>query len=374
MSDLQQEQQEQQPQEQEQQEEQQEQQQPRRKAKKVGFFKGLWRGFKKEMEYWSDLPPVSSNEEEDEEDEPTTGPIRVARPRRRRFPGFGRTAQPHSDVPDFSHLTTSDMTQDQLRARRVRLVESSKVARPFHEAFMLFLLKFWLVLGPPAFVGLTVFEVSYIFSAMLPPGDSADKIIFYGALFVDLAMMFTTFGVAIKRRDAAEKREVNGGKLPLREEWEVHFGTFLWLVFAAINVIGQSAFLLHIVQGSKNPGDLNLIYLFIAARVTGFILGDATTAFFLSKVDGHKLDLIARSERKKAALYSDISSAEAERRLAEAKAEAEQTLIELEVQQKKEDAEFLAAIKRDAFARALGRQPDSTPAEPTRSRVYRGNT
>ncbi len=310
-----------------------------------------------------------------EDDDTTTGPAPAA-PRAPRSPWWSRlfdggaAAQPHTDSLDFAHLTTSDMTQDQLRARRVRLVESAKVARPLHEAVMLFLLKVWLLVGPPAFVVLTVFEVSYIFSAMLPPGDSGDKIIFFGALFVDLAMMFTTFGLAVKRRDLAEKREVNGS-VPVREQAEVWFGTGLWLVFAVINIIGQSAFLLHIVQASHNPGNLTLIYLFIAARVTGFILGDACTAFFLAKVDGNKLDLIARSERKKAALYADISSAEAERRLAEAKAEAEQTLIQIDVQQKKEDAEFLAEIKRDAFRRALGRQPESS--EPTRSRVYRGS-
>ncbi|HEU5373834.1 MAG TPA: hypothetical protein VFV38_00190 [Ktedonobacteraceae bacterium] len=268
-------------------------------------------------------------------------------------------------------LTTSDMTQEQLRARRLRRVESAKVARPFHEAIMLLALKCWLVIGPPAFVVLTTSEVAYIFAALLPPGDSGDKIILFGALFVDLAMMFTTFGVAIKRRDLAEKREVQGA-VTKREEAEVWFGTGLWLVFAAINIIGQSAFLLRIVQANPNPGNLTLIYLFIAARVTGFILGDACTAFFLAKVESSALKLIARSEREKGMLYADMADAEGKRQIMEAEAEARILLIQLEVQQKQRDAEFLAAIKAKAFAAALG-EPPPAPAEPTRTRVYRGN-
>jgi hypothetical protein len=278
--------------------------------------------------------------------------------------------QPHETTADGQPLTTSEMTQEQLRARRIRRVESAKVARPVHESIMLFALKLWLVLGPPVFVALTVFEVAYIFSSLLPPGDSGDKIIFFGALFVDLAMMFTTFGVAIKRRDLAEKREVQGS-VSKREEGEVWFGTALWLIFAAINIIGQSAFLLRIVQGNPNPGNLTLIYLFIAARVTGFILGDACTAFFLAKVDSSPLKLIARSEREKGTIYADIADAEGKRQVAEAEAECKILLLRLDAQQKKEDAEFLAALKRRAFAAALG---DAPASEPTRARVYRGNT
>jgi hypothetical protein len=90
------------------------------------------------------------------------------------------------------------------------------------------------------------------------------------------------------------------------------------------------------VQGNPNPGNLTLIYLFIAARVTGFILGDACTAFFLAKVDSSPLKLIARSEREKGNLYTDLADADGKRQIAEAEAEAKLTLIALEVQQKKE--------------------------------------
>ena len=89
-----------------------------------------------------------------------------------------QTTQPHETTADGRPLTTSTMTQEQLRERRIARVEAAKVARPVHEAIMLFALKVWLVLGPPAFVALTVFEVSYIFASLLPPGDSGDKIIF----------------------------------------------------------------------------------------------------------------------------------------------------------------------------------------------------
>ena len=256
-------------------------------------------------------------------------------------------------------LTTTSMTQEQLKDRRTRTVEGAKFGRPLHENIMLFALKFWLVLGPLAFVGLTTSEVAYIFASLLPAGDRADQIILLGALFVDLAMMFTTFGVAIKRRDLAEKREANGGEVDKRDEAEVWFGTGLWLIFAAINIIGQSAFLLHIVESNPNPGNLSLMYIFIGARVVGFILGDATTAFFLAKVDNSALKLIARGEREKGVIYADIAKAEGERKLVEAEAEAKILLLEIKVQQEREDAEFLANFKRQAYANALGgKAPD----------------
>jgi hypothetical protein len=171
-------------------------------------------------------------------------------------------------------------------------------------------------------------------------------------------MMFVTFGVAIKRRDLAEKRDANGG-VPKREEAEVWFGTIVWLIFAVINIISQSAFLLHIIGQSHDQ----VLYLFIGARVVGFILGDASTAFFLAKVDSSALKLIARAEREKATLYKDIAEAEGERQTIEAKAEAEITLIQIEVQAKREEAEFMAALKRQMFTQILTGKPSAPELE-----------
>ncbi|GER86685.1 hypothetical protein KDW_08470 [Dictyobacter vulcani] len=156
---------------------------------------------------------------------------------------------------------------------------------------MLFLLKFWLFIGPIAFVALTTSEVAYVLTRLVPAGDTADYVIAGGALFIDLAMMFVTFGVAIKRRDLEEKRE-SGGIVSKREEGEIWLDcTGMWLVFAAINIISQAAFLLHVI--SQNPGantNMTILYVFVASRVAGFILGDASTAFFLAKIDGSRLN------------------------------------------------------------------------------------
>jgi hypothetical protein len=90
--------------------------------------------------------------------------------------------------------------------------------------------------------------------------------------------------------------------------------------------------------------------------VVGFILGDASTAFFLAKVDSNNLKLIARSEREKAALYRDIAAAEGERKLIEEKAEADITIVQIEVAQKREEAEFMANLKRQMFNDILERR------------------
>ncbi len=269
-----------------------------------------------------------------------------------------------------ARLTTSMMTQEQLQARRTNIVESAKFGRPFHENVMLFFLRIWLFLGPIAFVALTTSEVAYILTHLVAAGDNATVIIWGGALFIDLAMMFTTFGVAIKRRDVAEKREVNGS-VSRREEAEVWLGTGMWLVFALINIISQSAFLLHIIQGGHQQS-LWLMYVFVASRVTGFILGDAVTAFFLAKVDNSALKLIARGEREKAALYRDIAQAEGERQLVEAKSEAEISLIRIRVQQEQDDAKFLAQLKAQVFHDILSRRtPAAPPVEEKRSGASR---
>lgn len=278
--------------------------------------------------------------------------------------------------PQDKGLTTSTMTQEQLRIRRMNLIEGSKFGRPFHENVMLFVLKFWLVIGPIAFVLLTTSEVAYILTHLVAPGDrNGQTVIWGGALFIDLAMMFTTFGVAIKRRDLAEKREANGGVVSKREEGEVWFGTFLWLIFAIINIVSQAAFLLHVIQSAGSPpAGLQLLYLFVGSRVVGFILGDASTAFFLAKVDNSQLKLLARAEREKGALYKDIAAAEGDRRLTEAKAEAEVRLVQIKVEQEEQDAMFLADLKRQVFTDILNRRSPAPESNgPNRSRLSRSD-
>lgn len=266
-------------------------------------------------------------------------------------------------VQAIPNSVTSTMDQEQLRTRRMALIEGTKFGRATHESIMLFMLRIWLVIAPVLFVILTSSEVAYILTRLVAPGDKfGNTVIWGGAIFIDVAMMFCTFGVAIKRRDIAEKREIMGS-VSKREEFESWFGTGIWLVFAAINIISQSAFLLHVISASGSK-DLNILYLFVASRVVGFILGDASTAFFLAKVDGNNLKLIARSEREKAALYRDIASAEGERKLIEEKAEADITIVQIEVAQKREEAEFMANLKRQMFNDILERRN----ALPTSSR------
>lgn len=254
-----------------------------------------------------------------------------------------------------SRMVTSTMSQEQLRIRRMNLIEGTKFGRPFHENFMLVGLRIWLVIAPILFVALTSSEVAYVLTHLVPPGDKNGTVIIWaGAIFIDVAMMFCTFGVAIKRRDVAEKRET-WGAVSKREEFESWFGTAIWLIFAVINIISQSAFLMHIItlSGAK---DMTLLYIFVASRVVGFILGDASTAFFLAKVDGSNLKLIARSEREKGAIYSDIAKAEGERKLIEEKAEADILLVQIEVAQKREEAEFMVSLKRQMFQEILERR------------------
>jgi hypothetical protein len=231
-------------------------------------------------------------------------------------------------------------------------IENARVGRPFHEQVMLFCLKCWLLVGPIAFVALTAAEVAYILTHLVAPNDRNGQVIIWaGAMFIELAMMFTTFGVGIKRRDVAEKKEVYGHADP-GDERLLTLGTVMWVIFALINILGQTAFLLHVIASSQDA-NMNLLYVFVASRVAGFILGDAGTAFFLGQLDNNDIKLMARAERQRGKLYAELADAEGERKITEAEAEAKVQLLEIEVESKRHDADFLAGLKRQTFTRIL---------------------
>lgn len=244
------------------------------------------------------------------------------------------------------------MSQEQLKARRLERIENARVGRPFHERVMLFCLKCWMLIGPIAFVCLTAAEVAYILTHLVSPGDKNGQVIIWaGAMFIELAMMFTTFGLGIKRHEVAERREAYGVVSPADQRL-VWIGTIMWGAFAIINIIGQSAFLLHVIAATHDP-NMTLLYLFVASRVIGFILGDAGTAFFLGHVESNDVSLMARAEREKGKLYADLAEAEGARRLIEAEADSKIKMMEIKVQQERTDADFLAQLKTQTFTRIL---------------------
>ncbi|EFH81769.1 hypothetical protein [Ktedonobacter racemifer] len=242
--------------------------------------------------------------------------------------------------------------EDMMKRRRMERIEKARVGKPFHERVMLLGLRAWLLLGPIAFVLLTAAEVAYILTHLVAPGDqNGQTIIWGGALFIELAMMFTTFGLGIIRQKVAEQREIYGHADPSQER-AVKIGTGLWLTFALINIIGQTSFLLSIVQSTHDP-NMGIMYLFVASRVIGFILGDAGTAFFLGQVDEHDVRLMARAEHEKGKLYTELAEAEGKRKLLEAEADSKIKMMEIKVEQERADADFLAQIKKQAFTRLL---------------------
>jgi hypothetical protein len=255
-------------------------------------------------------------------------------------------------------LSTSAMSPAQLKIRRMERIENARVGRPFHERVMLFCLKCWMLIGPIAFVCLTAAEVAYILTRLVAPGDkNGQTIIWAGAMFIELAMMFTTFGLGIKRHEVAERRATYGTVSPADQRL-VWIGTVMWAAFAAINIIGQSAFLLHLIGSTQ---DMTL-YLFVASRVIGFILGDAGTAFFLGHVESNDVSLMARAEREKGKLYTDLAEAEGARKVMEAEAESKVQLLEIKVQQERADANFLAQLKAQTFTRLLQISDAAAPA------------
>ena len=138
------------------------------------------------------------------------------------------------------------------------------------------------------------------------------------------------------------------------------------MIFALINIVGQSAFLSHVVAASHDATDTNLLTLFIVSRVAGFILGDAGTAFFLGGLENNDIKLMARAERQRGKLYAELADAEGERKITTAEADAKVQLLELDVESKRSDAHFLASLKRQTFTHIL---EESTALDAPRSRA-----
>jgi hypothetical protein len=267
-------------------------------------------------------------------------------------PRFVNTETFEDDLPVDAPKSTSTMSAEELKLRRMQRIEQARVGRPFHERVILFFLRIWLLVGPVAFVALTAAEVAYILTHLVAPGDRNGQLIIWGgALFIELAMMFTTFGLGVKRHEVAEQKAVYGEAKP-EDEQLVRLGTGMWVLFALINILGQSAFLFHVIGATQDP-NMTLLYFFVASRVVGFILGDAGTAFFLGHVESNDVRLMARGEREKGQLYLELAEAENKRKYLEAEADTKIEMMQIEVQQKRADAQFLAQLKQQTFTRIL---------------------
>lgn len=303
------------------------------------------------------------------DDDGSSGVPARRRPSGPRSPARFVNAETYEDDPEAfqggdqgEKLTAEDI----MKRRRMERIERARVGRPFHERVMLFFLKGWLLIGPVAFVALTAAEVAYILTHLVAHDDQNGEIIIWGgALFIEFAMMFTTFGLGIKRHEASEYREIYGKRDPALEGL-VAIGTILWIVFAIINIVGQSSFLMSLVQSSHDP-NMQVLYLFVASRVVGFILGDAGTAFFLGQVDSNDVRLMARAEHEKGKLYMELAEAEGKRKLLEAEADSKVKSMAIKVEQERADAEFLAELKRQTFTRILEVQGGPQMALPSPS-------
>ncbi len=247
-------------------------------------------------------------------------------------------------------LTSGNMTPDELKARRIARVEAASFTREFHEVTMLWLLRQWILVGPMAFVALTSGEIAFVFAIV---GATASLwLIWGGALFVDLCMMFCTFLLARTKRRIHELRS-SGSEVPSTMNTLARGLAFGWSALAIVNMIGQVAFLTILMR----TGNLNILvyYAFIATRVFGFIVGDAVTAFLLPQVETD-IELVAREDERKGKIYLQIAQSEAERRRKEAQADMTIKKIDIEIQREQRWADFHAELDKLMIQEVLGRQ------------------
>ncbi len=248
------------------------------------------------------------------------------------------------------------------RQRRNALMKNMRVGQRLHTRIMNFLIGIWILLAPPLFVLLTVGEVAYVLYQVRPKDSSwvlvsPLTLIVAGALFIDISMMFTTFRLATRRED--EANYVTGGQdVPFTLQRDLRGLTILWLLFAAINVVCQVAFLVNFIDQQNY-----LLIGVVLLRVIGFIASDYAVAFHLTRTEPGYREVL-RTEREMMTASTELSKLDGERLRQEAEDNARIKKILLQVRQEAADTAFLIDLRTNLYQSILAqRRQESLPGE-----------
>lgn len=248
----------------------------------------------------------------------------------------------------------SDLTAEELSARRRAILASTPFNLPFHRVFMNGIKEAWRVLGPLAFVVFTVWEVYYFMSHFLQTANVFDVVLLWGiSLIIEIPFMIATYDQSERRERVAERRargedaNVPGALSSL----------LFWCLLALVNVAGQIAFLSFVTKAGyslSSPAALGL-WSFIILRVTGVLIGDCYTAFHLLPTEAN-IDWVLRGQKAQIDGEKRLSDSDAERLRKEAESQQTVRRIQLSVKRDEREANFMENWQKMNMEQTLERQ------------------
>lgn len=248
----------------------------------------------------------------------------------------------------------SEMTADQLSARRRAILANTPFNLPIHRVVMNGVKETWRVVGPIAFVVFTVWEVYYFMNHFLQTANVFDVVLLWGiSLIIEIPFMIATYDQSERRERAAERRaRGEDDNIPGKMSSMV-----FWGVLALVNVGGQIAFLAFVTRAGyslSSPAALGL-WSFILLRVTGVIVGDCYTAFHLLPTEA-SIDRVLRGQKAQMDGEKRLADSDAERLHKDAEMQQAISRIQLSVQRDKREATFIEDWQRMNMDQTLERQ------------------
>ena len=238
-------------------------------------------------------------------------------------------------------LTTTSMTREQLKARRMARVEqATHLIESLHVKVMLKFLDGLCLLGPFWILVFTTSEVGQLFTGK--PFDLTDQTsvnVYAAALFGECILAGLTF--MWQYVDAYKRTlELRSEERQQLEGWVRGLGC-TWAVFALISAVGQFVYLRQVWHPSA--GD-TWGYALIVGRVTLYTAGEWACAKYL----GWRmttLKKLAQEERVRGELYHEIAQQEAARIEMEAEAEATMRKIEQRVREQERTEKITGEVQ-----------------------------
>jgi hypothetical protein len=248
----------------------------------------------------------------------------------------------------------SDLSADELSLRRRAILANTPFDLPFHRKFMNWLKDTWRVIGPPAFVVFTVWEVFYFMNHFLKASNAFDVVLLWGiSLIIEIPFMVATYDQSERRERTAERRaRGEPDTLPGKVSSLV-----FWCLLAAVNIVGQISFLAFVTHAGFALTDPSVVglWFFILFRVTGVIIGDCYTAFHLLPTEA-SIDRVLRVQQAQMEGEQRLATSDAERLRKDAEAKQAVRRVELAVQREEREVNFMEEWQKMNMRQTLARQ------------------
>lgn len=248
----------------------------------------------------------------------------------------------------------SDLTADELSARRRAILANTPFNLPLHRVFMNGVKETWRVVGPIAFVVFTVWEVYYFMSHFLQAANVFDVVLLWGiSLIIEIPFMIATYDQS-ERRERAAERKARGEDATVSGAGS---SLLFWCLLALVNVAGQIAFLSFVTRAGyslSSPAAVGL-WGFIILRVTGVLIGDCYTAFHLLPTEAN-IDRVLRGQKAQMDGEKRLADSDAERLHKDAESQQAIRRIQLSVQRDEREAKFMEDWQKMNMEQTLARQ------------------